>query len=242
MTCEEVRNSLGAYVLGGLEPEEAAAVRAHLEQCPECAREYAQLKGLPDMLDLIEAPDDALQRPAPGLEEAILDRHARERRALREERAKHGGRERSRGRLPSLRTRRGQVVAGVAAALATAAVVAVLVTGGESTVNPPAAAAAVLNSGPAAPRAHGTAWLKAVPAGTSVRVRALGLPGGKAFELWCIRYDGRWVSAGTFRAMHNGTADVRLTAAVRSGEYGRILVTPRDSRQPTALRGLVMGY
>jgi anti-sigma factor RsiW len=39
VTCEEVRTQLGAYVLGGLEPEEAAAVREHLDRCPECARE-----------------------------------------------------------------------------------------------------------------------------------------------------------------------------------------------------------
>jgi len=100
----------------------------------------------------------------------------------------------------------------------------------------------VLNGGPGAPRAHGKAWLRSVPAGTSVRLRALGLPGGEAFEMWCIRYDGRWVSAGTFRVAHDGHADVRLTAAVRRGEYGQILVTPRTARRPAAMRGVVMGY
>ena len=35
--CDELRHSLGAYVLGALDAEEAAAVRRHLEECPDCA-------------------------------------------------------------------------------------------------------------------------------------------------------------------------------------------------------------
>ena len=89
-TCDEIRPQLGAYVLGGLEPEEEREVREHLAHCPDCAREYAELAELPAKLDLIEAPDEALQRPAPTLEESILDNHARERRARRE----HAARER----------------------------------------------------------------------------------------------------------------------------------------------------
>ena len=236
-SCDQIRPQLGAYVLGGLEPEEVAEVREHLERCPDCAREHAELAVLPAKLDLIEAPEEALQRPAPEIEEAILDRHARERRARRV--AAEAGRPRRRplfgggGRLAA-------VLAGAVAAAAIAVVV--LVGGGSNPVNPPPAGAAVLKAGPGAPRAHGTAWLRSVPAGTSVRMRALGLPAGKSYELWCVRYDGRWVSAGTFRAERDGHADVRLTAAVRRGEYGQILVTPRTARSPAAMRGVVMGY
>ena len=55
-TCDEIRPQLGAYVLGGLEPEEEREVREHLAHCPDCAREYAELAELPAKLDLIEAP------------------------------------------------------------------------------------------------------------------------------------------------------------------------------------------
>jgi anti-sigma factor RsiW len=239
MTCHEARTLLGAYVLGGLDPDEAAEVREHLDRCPDCAREHAELARLPEMLDLIEAPDEALQRPAPGLEDAVLDRHARERRAVRERQHARAQRRRPRIVLGS-RGRLAGALAGVAAVAA--AVVVLLASGGNSPVNPPEAVAATLAPGPGAPQAHGTAWLAAVPSGTSVHMRVLGLPRGKAFELWCIRYDGRWVSAGTFSAARDGHADVRLTAAVRHGEYGQILVTPRAARQPAALRGHVMGY
>jgi anti-sigma factor RsiW len=241
--CRDIRPELGAYVLGGLEPEEAAEVRQHLGQCPGCAREYADLAGLPAKLDLIEAPEEALQRPAPSLEESILDRHARERRALRDRAAAAPARQRKLPSLGSLFGGHGRLVAALASAAAAVAIAAFVLAGGESNpVNPPAAGAAVLSAGPGAPSAHGTAWLKAVPAGTSVHMRALGLPARKSFEMWCIRYDGRWVSAGTFTTASDGHADVRLTAAVRSGEYGQIFVTPRMAKHPTAMRGAVMGY
>jgi anti-sigma-K factor RskA len=260
--CDNIRPQLGAYVLGGLEPEEAAEVREHLARCPDCAREHAELAELPAKLNLIEAPDLALQRPGSNLEEAILDRHAQERRALRE----HAMRERRPAPAPASRGERrrrpvfgasgrlaavGDAVVGrhrralgmLAAGVAAAAIAVLLVVGGASNpVNPPSAVAAVLGGGPGAPHARGTAWLSAVPAGTAVRLRAGGLAGGKSYEMWCIRFDGRWVSAGTFSAGRDGRADVRLTAAVRRGQYGRIYVTPRAAHWPAALRGAVTGY
>jgi anti-sigma factor RsiW len=259
-TCDEIRPQLGAYVLGGLEPEEAAEVRAHLARCPDCAREHAELAQLPAKLDLIEAPDEALQRPGPSLEETILDRHARERRALREHAARERRvtpkRRRRFGRGPVVAAPGGAAVArrpllgghgrlvGAVAALAAAVTLAVVVLtgGGSSPVNPPSAVAAELNPGPGAPRAHGTAWLHPVPAGTAVKLAAHGLPGGRSYELWCVRWDGRWVSAGTFQTGRDGHANVRLTAAVGRGEYGKILVTPRMAKKPAVMRGAVMGY
>ena len=253
-TCDEIRPQLGAYVLGGLEPEEEREVREHLAHCPDCAREYAELAELPAKLDLIEAPDEALQRPAPTLEESILDTHARERRARREHAARQRRATPKRGPLApaggvGVRTRRsilrgrGRLVGAVAAlAVAVTLAVVLLAGGGASPVNPPSAVAAVLKGGPGAPRAHGTAWLHAVPAGTSVRLAAGGLPGDRSYELWCVRWDGRWISAGTFQTASNGHAEVSLTAAVRRGEYGQIFVTPRMSKKPAALRGAVMGY
>ncbi|MEO3854647.1 zf-HC2 domain-containing protein [Acrocarpospora sp. B8E8] len=71
MTCEEVRLSLGVYVLGALDPEEAAVVEAHLDVCPECAQEMAELSGLPTMLGRVSAGDITLAARPPR---AVLDR------------------------------------------------------------------------------------------------------------------------------------------------------------------------
>ncbi|GLW22254.1 hypothetical protein DI270_002990 [Microbispora triticiradicis] len=71
MTCEEVRISLGVYVLGALDAEEAAEVEAHLETCAECRAELAALSGLPPLLALVSA-EDVERAAAPP--RAVLDR------------------------------------------------------------------------------------------------------------------------------------------------------------------------
>src|ERR1051325_8647057 len=45
--CAEVDSSLAAFVLGGLEPEEAAEVEGHLTYCPGCRDEQAKSRSCP---------------------------------------------------------------------------------------------------------------------------------------------------------------------------------------------------
>ncbi|MGI5161506.1 anti-sigma factor family protein [Microbispora sp. CA-102843] len=70
MTCEEVRISLGAHVLGALDDEEAAEVEAHLETCAACRAELAELSGLPPLLARVSAED--IERAA-APPRAVLD-------------------------------------------------------------------------------------------------------------------------------------------------------------------------
>jgi anti-sigma-K factor RskA len=202
---------IGGYVLGALEPAEMEAVRRHLESCPQCAREERQLAGLPALLDTIEPGDVPPPQLSPELEEVVLDRFVRERRAPG--RAESGWR-----RVPVL-----AAATGIAAALLVSLVV--LLVGGEN--GQTAYASAALQGRGADAEAKGTAWLAAVDAGTHVSLRARRLPGraGEMFELWCVRTDGRWVSGGTFKARADGRAAAELTAAVRPGDYHRIVIT-----------------
>jgi putative zinc finger protein len=48
--CREIRQALGVYVLGAIDPAERAQVDEHLAVCPECREELASLAGLPAML------------------------------------------------------------------------------------------------------------------------------------------------------------------------------------------------
>ncbi|MEV0967004.1 anti-sigma factor family protein [Microtetraspora glauca] len=57
MTCEDVRISLGVYVLGALDTEETAEVEAHLDDCPDCLAELAELSGLPPLLARVSEED-----------------------------------------------------------------------------------------------------------------------------------------------------------------------------------------
>ena len=44
MDCEKVQENLSAYLDGELSPQEADAVRAHLESCEDCAAEAESLR------------------------------------------------------------------------------------------------------------------------------------------------------------------------------------------------------
>ena len=48
--CREIKQALGVYVLGAIDPAERALVDEHLSSCQECREELASLAGLPAML------------------------------------------------------------------------------------------------------------------------------------------------------------------------------------------------
>jgi len=218
---------LGGYILGSLEPAEMDEMRRHVAECPYCGPESRGLNSLPVLLDSIEPADVPPPTLSPTIEEAVLDRFAREHRARRSPR-----RRRLRLTLPRL--------AAAAATCALIAVLAVVLIGGEEG-NSTAYASVRLAPVAARSDAGGTAWARAVPAGTRVRLRARGLSArrGGVYELWCVRPDGRWVSGGTFRAANDGRADAELTAAVRPGDYHLMVVTRHHEGKPgaTVLRG-----
>jgi hypothetical protein len=77
--CSEVRPLIGGYVLDALEPHEDELVRQHIASCPDCAREYAELAPVPVLLGAVADPEAAPAEPPLTLEQAVLDRFARER-------------------------------------------------------------------------------------------------------------------------------------------------------------------
>ena len=48
--CREIKQALGVYVLGAIDPAERAVVDEHLSSCHECREELASLAGLPALL------------------------------------------------------------------------------------------------------------------------------------------------------------------------------------------------
>jgi anti-sigma-K factor RskA len=68
LTCDDVREMAGAYVLGALDTAEAAAVRAHLATCPEAHDEVAELGAvIPALLEAVP-----IAEPPAGLKSRIL--------------------------------------------------------------------------------------------------------------------------------------------------------------------------
>jgi anti-sigma factor RsiW len=80
--CAEATEQAAAFVLGALEPAEAAAVREHLAACPEAHAEFAELGGVvPALLrsvDTVQPPADlgARIRAAAEAEQAASARRA----------------------------------------------------------------------------------------------------------------------------------------------------------------------
>lgn len=219
--CAECRSLLGGYVLQALEPEEIDAVRRHLASCDACAAEHGELAGLPALLEVAGSTESFAEQPPAALEEAVLDRFARETTTVpapsRLARIRGAARSKLARPIPAALT------GAVAAAAITAGVVAL--PGGPDTARGDVYDAS-LSGTSVIPAARANAKLKVGEAGTKVSLRVRGLRGqpDSVYELWCIRDDGVKVSAGTFRTDASGSADVDLTTAAVPGEYHRLSV------------------
>jgi anti-sigma-K factor RskA len=232
--CTECRTLLGGYVLHALEPVEAEDVRRHLAICPACAAEHELLVGIPTVLDSAGAEETPVEEPPPALEDAVLDRFAREHREHRDNQREP----RSASLLQRLRKRLSRPLpAALAGAVAAAAITAALLVLPGGSDHDGERYKASLAGSAAAPGATASADLTVLASGTNVRLSVRGLRGSPdtVYELWCLRDDGEKVSAGTFRTDASGRADVSLTTAAVPGEYHRLGVERRrlaPSAQP----------
>ena len=80
MTCDQVRELAGVFVLGALEPADDAAVRAHLATCPEAHEEIAELGSvlpiLGESVPIVEPPDGLRARIMAAAAEDLASRSA----------------------------------------------------------------------------------------------------------------------------------------------------------------------
>lgn len=246
--CQHCRELIGGYVLDALEPAEREQVRMHIETCEPCAREYAELATLPVLLDAADSVDAVPLRPPARLEEAVLDRFARERRAQDvggvSEREHAEGAPPPRRRLRPGRRPRWLIPSLAAAACACVAALAVAtIDNGGGGAGAPAAQAKVyrvaMNGAGPAPGAAGEAKLYPGETGTGVHLEVNGLPSSAYdYELWCVRDDGWKISAGTFRVDSAGHADVRLSTAAKPTEYDGLSIQARPSGGAATARGV----
>ena len=215
--CDHVRPDIGAYVLGGLEPEEEAAVREHLATCSECAAEHASLAGLPRLLALAAPMAEAGPPPA-AIEERVLDAIA-------------GERPQQPPRAPRRRLPRARVLVPAAVALAAVVVALVIALGGGDEQTPGFEVALRPAAGETA---SGRAVLASADAGIKMQLWVRGLPRdpGIVYEVMCDA-PGWSASAGTFRVDSHGRAHVVLNTAARRGEYDAIRVVRRSRSSET---------
>ena len=165
---DHVRASLGAYVLGHLDPAEATAVRAHLDGCSACRAEAAALAPVAGMLPLADpARVGAPAEPGPpsDLLDEVLGRIERERYESR------------RGRRRSM----GAMVAGVAAVLALVVVVAMMAT---DSPDPDVPSGEIVAMSASSSSVIGEAVIHEDPHSTWVELTATGLAEGETYAVW----------------------------------------------------------
>jgi anti-sigma factor RsiW len=203
----QLRESLGAYVLGHLDAIDAAAVEAHVAACPACAAALRDLVPTAAVLATVDPAavpgDDPTPRepvPADLVERVVARVGAQRARRLR------------------LRVRAVAAVAAVVTVLAVAAV-AVPRLGDE----PEEPLEQVVLANPTGPQ--GTATLRPWDWGTGIHLEATGLEPGDVYGVWFADASGDRLSAGTFVAVDDGEIDCYLTSAMLRPEAAVLGVT-----------------
>jgi hypothetical protein len=230
MNCAEVCHNLGAFVLGGLEPEESAEVLRHLSLCPNCQNERRELERMSQALETAPPPAD----PPGYLKGEILSQV-------------RGDKESSSSVQKELSPARNPRIALTAGAAA--AVVIVLALGIFLQVTPPVTSTVQLVPTPALRDEDedywGVAELHRQPSGSQLvelKLNNLDEPKpGSFYEMW-FASGGRHVSAGTFTTTGSGETKVWLTAPPEARDYRTLLITeePAADNNPSLDKGVVL--
>ncbi len=221
--CREIRQLLGVYVVGAIDPAERSLVDEHLGTCAACRDELAGLAGLPAMLSRVPVEDVARlgqtvvslpeqHEPSPEMLDSLLRRVAARRRT---------------------RMWRGAAAVAAAALVAAGGTAAGLsLVGSSSPASTTWNAASGMN--PATQVAALVRYAK-TSTGTQMRVRVRGIADGTNCQFFVISRNGRtlagswtvgpvgynqnpWYSAAT-KVSPSSVRDFQVTAA------GRVLVT-----------------
>ena len=197
---QQLHELLGAFVLGGLDPEEHRAFSRHLRTCTECQREAGQLSGLPPVLELarqggqpaaVFAADDALPAPA-----SLTERMRRDRR------------------------RRRFVSVGLVAAVAVLCLVVGFVTRpllvDDSPLASPSQGTTIAAVGVGSSPVQGAVTVVNKQWGTQLELQAGQLPTTGTMALWVVESDGNAYRVATWNATPAGRTNLTAACAVRS--------------------------
>lgn len=208
-----LRELLGPYVLGGLDPVDRAQLEGHLSTCLGCRDELTAYAGLPALLRLGDGPaSDSAVDPDPGALTRTL------------------------GSVRSERRRRRRLI-GLGAAAAAAVVLGLGATTTALLAGPDASDTSAGTSPVTMPliassgnHARGATRLTPRPWGTSVDLDLSGLPTGQRFVVWVVSADGTREQAATWASTPDGVAHVTGASALGRGSVASVRVTTTQGR------------
>jgi Putative zinc-finger len=221
ISCGDIRQLLGVYVVGAIDPAERAIVDEHLSHCSECTQELAGLAGLPALLGRVPLSDaeqlvadgaepPGTDEPRPELLDSLLGRLAARRKS---------------------RMWRGLAAAAAAVVIAVAGGVAIGVVASHASDHAYQQEAYGSNS-----RTHVTAAVSYQPTswGTAMRVEVTGIRTGASCAFWVVNSRGQrslaggWVVARNYSDQWYPASSSEHLSSVRSFEitsHGKVLVT-----------------
>jgi len=207
---EHPQELIGAFVVGQLDEREAAGLRAHLEGCPVCRADVAELAPVAAVLPLADPAllDSEPAFPPDRLERRILARVRAERRS------------RQRGRWL-----RWSAAGALAAGLAAILWFAVLVPERAPQVPREAIAFSLVQAG-----VDAQATLVAHTWGTEMNLTATGLQHGRRYTVVLVATDGRRVQAGSFIGTAGQPLKCNVNGALLRKDTAEIVVTGPDQR------------
>jgi hypothetical protein len=177
--CREWRESLGAYALGQLAPDEVPALEAHLEGCADCRAELVQLQSVARLMERVDPERlEEAPTPPPELADRVFTAISGERRA---------GRRRRRLRL-------GFAIGGATAAVAAAVLAIFVLPGGGD--EPPSR---IVSFEGLPQKLKIGAKLEPRAFGTEIHMYVKGAPSGALCRVFLQKRDGTRLSAGSFR-------------------------------------------
>jgi hypothetical protein len=218
--CQHVRQLLGVYVVGAIDPAERSVVDNHLASCPDCREELAGLAGLPALLGRVPFPE-AEQITQFDSERAEAGEHPDAEPAQADVLTPLLARVAHRRRVSRWRSL--VSVAAVAVIAAGAAIGAIRLA------NPPAATSSALhweNVQSANALAHMEVKYAGTPGGIRLDVKVDGIPAGTTCEFWVIGDDGQRWPAGSWRVANEWKASWYPTvSAAQVHEVSRFELT-----------------
>ena len=240
MRCAEVHPNLAAFVLDGLEPEEAAEIRRHLASCPRCQDEVRELRKVNRALEAAPPPAD----PPSYLKEGILSRVRAERLSVSDKEEPQGSS--FEDRTGSSRTSRFNRLKDLRVVLpsAAAAIVAFVALGvflGFLREEPPVATIQLVPTPREAAGLEGywgVAEIRPQPSGNQqVELKLNNFEEPKPnsyYELWFVSGEKR-ISAGSFTSVGEGETRVLLNVAPEARNYRTVLITEEHvDERPTS--------
>ena len=225
MRCAEIHPNLAAFVVGGMEPEEAAEVQRHLASCPDCRRELEELRKVNRALEAAPPPAN----PPSHLKDEILSQVRAEQRYLSSEDESSVAEERASS--TSARSKNLRIVLSSAAAAAVVAFVAIGVFFGFLREEPPVATIQLLPTPHEAAGLEGywgVAEIRPQPSGNQqveLKLNNFEQPKPNSYyDLWFVSGESR-ISAGSFTSVGKGETRVMLNAPPEARNYHTLLIT-----------------